>query len=120
MIISGIVLHGICYDFFFVTGQIYVEQKAGPSIRAQAQGFLVLATQGFGMLIRAQIMGLLKNEIVTGEGAERLLNWKEFWVIPAVTAFVIMIIFLILFKDDSKATVTEEDVAKAAGTEELI
>lgn len=120
MIISGIVLHGICYDFFFVTGQIYVEQKAGPSIRAQAQGFLVLATQGFGMLIGAQIMGLLKNEIVTGEGAERLLNWKEFWVIPAVTAFVIMIIFLILFKDDSKATVTEEDVAKAAGTEKLI
>ncbi|WP_145104001.1 nucleoside permease [Gimesia panareensis] len=122
MIIFGIVLHGICYDFFFVTGQIYVEQKAGPSIRAQAQGFLVLATQGFGMLIGAQLMGLLKNNIVTGAGAERLLTWKEFWIIPTVTALVIMILFFLLFKESPEASedVSEEDVAKAASTEDLI
>ncbi|WP_339733735.1 nucleoside permease [uncultured Gimesia sp.] len=122
MIIFGIVLHGICYDFFFVTGQIYVEQKAGPAIRAQAQGFLVLATQGFGMLIGAQVSGLLFNKIVTGEGAAKLQTWKEFWIIPAVAAFVIMVIFFILFKDDPKKAegVSEEDVAKAAGTEEMV
>ncbi|WP_417382055.1 MFS transporter [Gimesia sp.] len=120
MIIFGIILHGICYDFFFVTGQIYVDQKAGPAIRAQAQGFLVFATQGIGMLVGAQISGNLINRIVVGEGAAKLENWKEFWIIPTVAAFVIMIIFLFLFKDDPKKEITEEDVAKAAGTEEMV
>lgn len=122
MIITGILLHGICYDFFFVTGQIYVDQKAGPSIRAQAQGFLVLATQGIGMLVGALISGNLINAIVTGEGAAKLQTWKEFWILPAGAAFVIMILFLILFKDSPKATseISEEDVAKAAGNEEMV
>lgn len=121
MIMSGVVLHGICYDFFFVTGQIYVDQTAGPSIRAQAQGFLVLATQGIGMLVGAQISGWLFNRIVTGEGAARLQTWQTFWIYPAVAAFVIMIIFMLLFKDDPKSSeVSEEDVAKAASTEEMV
>lgn len=122
MIISGILLHGICYDFFFVTGQIYVDQKAGAAIRAQAQGFLVLATQGVGMLFGALISGKLFNAIVTGEGAEKLKNWQDFWVYPTVAAFVIMVVFMILFKDDPKGAgeVSEEDVAKAASNEEMV
>ncbi|MDF1742347.1 MAG: nucleoside permease [Gimesia sp.] len=122
MIISGIVLHGICYDFFFVTGQIYVDQAAGPAIRAQAQGFLVLATQGFGMLVGAQISGWLFNRIVTGEGAASLPTWQTFWIYPAVAAFVIMVIFMLLFKDDSRGSqeISEEDVAKAASNEEMV
>ncbi|QDT99647.1 nucleoside permease [Gimesia aquarii] len=122
MIIAGILLHGICYDFFFVTGQIYVDQKAGPAIRAQAQGFLVLATQGVGMLVGALISGNLINAIVTGEGAAKLETWKDFWIYPTVAAFVIMVIFMILFKDDPKgaSNVSEEDVAKAASTEEMV
>ncbi|MEQ8855148.1 nucleoside permease [Gimesia sp.] len=122
MIVIGILLHGICYDFFFVTGQIYVDQKAGPSIRAQAQGFLVFATQGVGMLLGALISGNLINTIVTGEGAAKLQNWKEFWIIPTVAALVIMVLFFLLFKDSPQAPqeVSEEDVAKAAGAEEMV
>lgn len=61
LVIGGIVLHGMCYDFFFVTGFIYVDKKANPKIRGQAQGLLVLVTQGVGMLIGAQAIGHLVN-----------------------------------------------------------
>ncbi|MDX1482715.1 MAG: MFS transporter, partial [Woeseiaceae bacterium] len=61
MVAGGILLHGICYDFFFVTGQIYVDKKSTPAVRGQAQGFLVLVTYGVGMFIGAQIAGLLFN-----------------------------------------------------------
>lgn len=65
MIILGIVIHGICYDFFFVTGQIYTDQVAPNSIRAQAQGLLVLFTLGLGMLIGAQIAGIVEARYTT-------------------------------------------------------
>lgn len=121
MIFCGVILHGICYDFFFVTGQIYVDQKSTASIRAQAQGFLVLATQGVGMFVGAQISGWLYADVISGKGAARLETWERFWTYPTAAAFVIMIFFLLLFKDDTKTeAVTEEDVAKAAGAEEMV
>ena len=99
MIIAGIVLHGICYDFFFVTGFIYTDKKAGPAIRAQAQGFLVLVTQGLGMLIGAQVSGVLFNRIVIGEGQVLMKNWQQFWFIPAAAAAIVAVIFFLLFRD---------------------
>ena len=66
MILGGILLHGICYDFFFVTGQIYVDKKSAPGIRGQAQGFLVLVTYGVGMLIGAQVAGNVFNSFLAG------------------------------------------------------
>jgi MFS family permease len=99
MAIIGIVLHGVCYDFFFVTGQIYVDKRATPQIRGQAQGFLVLVTQGIGMLIGAQVVG----RIVAANTVGTAIDWQTVWKIPCIAAAVIMVIFFALFRDDSKA-----------------
>jgi len=114
----GILLHGICYDFFFVTGMVYVEKKAPPQIRAQAQGFLVQMTLGVGMFIGMLVMGpVLFNVMVDGlEGQERMDAYKNFWLVPAAFAFVVMIAFALFFKDDGKVAariVDEQDIAEA-------
>jgi hypothetical protein len=101
MVVFGILLHGICYDFFFVTGFIYTDKKAGPEIRAQAQGFLVLVTQGLGMLVGAQLGGNFFNVTVKGEGPALMASWQKFWMVPAIAAFVIAVVFALLFRDDS-------------------
>ncbi|MCC5823926.1 MAG: nucleoside permease [Phycisphaerales bacterium] len=96
MVLGGIILHGICYDFFFVTGQIYVDGKAGAKIRSQAQGFYVLITQGLGMLIGAQVASRLvarHTDEVAG------VDWKTVWMYPAVFALAVLIVFVLLFKD---------------------
>ena len=100
MIMFGIVLHGICYDFFFVTGQIYVDKKATPEIRGQAQGLLVLITLGLGMLIGAQVSGWLNNWFKAGADQLSTAAWQSFWWVPAAFAAVIMLFFMFTFKDD--------------------
>jgi len=99
MIMFGIILHGICYDFFFVAGQIYVDKKAVPAIRGQAQGFLVLMTYGVGMLIGAQISGWLFNSIVIDSGAQAMQQWQNFWFAPAAFAGLVLIFFILFFKE---------------------
>lgn len=99
MIILGILLHGICYDFFFVTGQIYVDKKSTPGIRGQAQGMLVLVTYGVGMLIGAQVAGNVFNAFLGGADALTLVQWRQFWFIPAAFAAVVMVGFGMLFYD---------------------
>lgn len=99
MIITGIALHGICYDFFFVTGQIYVDKKSTPEVRGQAQGLIVLITYGVGMLIGAQLAGQLYNSFLGTADALTLNQWHDFWWIPAIFAAVVMIIFVIFFDD---------------------
>lgn len=100
MIIGGIVLHGICYDFFFVTGQIYTEQTAPKHVRAQAQGFLVLVTQGVGMLIGNQVFARLVARYTAEDGS---VAWQTVWAIPAAFAFVVLVVFVLLFKNGKKA-----------------
>ena len=103
LVIAGIVLHGICYDFFFVTGQIYVDKKAPATIRSQAQGFLVLVTQGLGMFIGAQAMGAIE---VAQTGAAGDIAWRNLWIIPCAAAGVIAVLFFLLFREDRKVTDT--------------
>lgn len=96
LIMFGILLHGICYDFFFVTGQIFVDQKSSDDIRGQAQGFLVLLTYGVGMLVGAQVSGWIFNRIVPDPTV--LASWQTFWILPAAFASAVMIYFTLNFK----------------------
>ncbi len=100
MIITGIALHGICYDFFFVTGQIYVDKKADKKIKGQAQGLIVLATYGVGMLVGTQVAGYIFNLYIGDQAQMSLEHWKAFWRIPAMFALAVMIFFLIFFRDE--------------------
>ena len=95
MLISGIVLHGICYDFFFVTGQIYTDKLAGEKFKSSAQGMITLATYGVGMLIGSLISGPIVDNYATSTGH----NWGAIWLIPAGIALVVLLLFLLLFKD---------------------
>jgi nucleoside transporter len=111
MILSGIALHGICYDFFFVAGQIYVDLKSNDKIRGQAQGLIVLITYGVGMLIGAQLAGTTYNMFLGDQEALTLAQWHDFWWIPSIFAAVVMIFFILTFKDkDAEEQVTEEEI----------
>ena len=98
MILIGILLHGVCYDFFFVTGQIYVDKKSTPAVRGQAQGFLVLVTYGIGMLIGAQVAGNVYNRFLDGAAHLTLERWPSFWMLPAGFAVVVLLFFAALFR----------------------
>lgn len=99
MLIIGIALHGICYDFFFVSGQIYTNSKAGEKYKSAAQGLITLATYGIGMLIGFAVAGWITDNYKTAEGA---INWLMVWIIPAGIAFAVFLIFAVLFKDKDK------------------
>lgn len=97
MLLFGILLHGICYDFFFVSGQIYTDFKAGETYKSTAQGLITLATYGVGMLIGFRFAGWLTDQYVTDTGH----LWKEIWVQPAIFSFIVLTLFLIFFKNET-------------------
>jgi len=94
MLIIGIALHGICYDFFFVTGQIYTNSKAGARYRSSAQGMITLATYGLGMLVGFSVAGYITDIFTTGQTH----GWPSIWLFPAAFAGVVAVIFLVAFK----------------------
>tara|TARA_B100000963_G_scaffold296891_1_gene268148 strand:+ start:11121 stop:12332 length:1212 start_codon:yes stop_codon:yes gene_type:complete len=97
MLIFGIVLHGVCYDFFFVSGQIYTDFKAGEKYKSTAQGLITLATYGVGMLIGFRFAGWLTDQYITDSGH----LWKNIWFQPAIFSFVVLTLFLFLFKNET-------------------
>ncbi len=97
MLIIGIALHGICYDFFFVSGQIYTDSKAGEKIKSAAQGLITLATYGVGMLIGFWVAGKISDQYLIAENTH---SWQEIWLFPAIFAIVVFIIFAIFFKNE--------------------
>jgi len=102
LIAIGIMLHGVCYDFFFVTGQIYVDKKSTPAVRGQAQGFLVLVTYGVGMLIGAQVAGNVYNRLLGGAASLTLARWPSFWVLPAGFAAAVLVFFAVSFRPGAR------------------
>ncbi len=102
MLIIGIALHGICYDFFFVSGQIYTNSKAGVQYKSAAQGLITLATYGIGMLIGFEVAGMITDTYKLSDGA---FDWKMIWIIPAGIAAVVFLLFSLFFNDKEKVEV---------------
>jgi nucleoside transporter len=102
----AIVLHGVCYDFFFVTGQIYTDNKAGEKIKSSAQGLITLATYGIGMGIGSKLSGLVLDKYTTkgidvATGLEIAThNWTSVWMVPAAIAAVVLVLFVVFFREE--------------------
>jgi nucleoside transporter len=107
MLFAGILLHGVCFDFFFVTGQIYTDSKAGIRIQSQAQGMITMATYGIGMWIGTLLSGYVKQYFTS----DNISQWKMIWLVPSVIAFGVLILFSILFRDNQKTAAHAEAVA---------
>ena len=101
MLYAGIILHGICYDFFFVTGQIYTDQKAGENVRSSAQGLITLATYGVGMYIGFYVAGMIVDQNAIDAGH----NWNKIWIFPCIFAAGISLMFFVFFREKAKAKI---------------
>lgn len=99
MLFAAIILHGVCYDFFFVSGQIYTDMKAGPTIKSQAQGLITLATYGIGMGIGSKLAGIVTDNYTNLEGVK---DWTCIWMVPAGISVVVLFLFLLFFKDNTR------------------
>ena len=97
MLILGIALHGVCYDFFFVSGQIYTDTKAGKKYKSAAQGLITLATYGVGMLIGFWIAGQITDSLTMEDGGHA---WESIWIYPAAFAAVVFVLFALIFKNE--------------------
>ncbi len=108
MLYIGILMHGMCYDFFFVMGQMYVDQRAPAAIRATAQGFIAFVTLGLGMFVGSWLSGVVAGHYVVGKGHD----WRMIWLVPAIFAGIVLFFFAILFRSKEQPPV---DMAEEIG-----
>ncbi|HXM95620.1 MAG TPA: nucleoside permease [Candidatus Dormibacteraeota bacterium] len=104
MLYVGIILHGICYDFFFVTGQVYVDQKASPALRAAAQGLITFITYGIGMFIGSWICGRVVDLYVRSSPTGAAIHdWRSIWMVPAAGSAFVLLLFWAGFRNEQRA-----------------
>jgi nucleoside transporter len=113
MLFAGILLHGICYDFFFVTGQIYIDRKAAPELRAAAQGLITFLTYGAGMFVGSWLSGAVVEHYKLGVDRH---DWRAIWLVPAALSVGILLLFLATFSDRTNSGALE---SSARGMETL-
>ena len=101
----AILLHGVCYDFFFVTGQIYTDNKAGEKIKNSAQGLITFATYGVGMGIGSFLSGKVLTAYSSDVNGTITHNWTGVWMVPAYIAAAVLVLFILFFKDNTRNTV---------------
>jgi MFS family permease len=106
-------LHGICYDFFFMTGQLYTDQEASSDLRGTAQGLITFLTYGVGMFAGSLLSGGAVDFFTKNVGGSLVRNWAGFWLSSALSAFAILIFVLIGFKSHDKVR-TKQDQLTAA------
>lgn len=100
MLYAAILLHGVCFDFFFVSGMIYTDKKAGDKIKSQAQGLITLATYGIGMFIGSEVSGYVKDKYTAADPSGAMLtNWMNVWLVPSGIAAAALVFLLLFFKD---------------------
>ena len=108
-IVGALLLQGLCWDFFFTAGDIYIDKKANPEIKAQAQGLRFIVSNGIGLFMAASVCGFINNKIVTEKTMpEAAVQWQEFWIYPAVVAAIVAIGFWIFF-NDKDVLITKEN-----------
>lgn len=97
LLIVGIALHGVCYDFFFVSGQIFIDSKAGKDVKSAAQGLITLATYGVGMLAGFWLAGRVTDMYSVNE----VHDWRSIWLLPAGVAALVFVVFALSFKNEN-------------------
>ena len=111
MLYGGIILHGICYDFFFVTGQIYVDERAPESIKNAAQGLITFATYGVGMFIGSVLSVVVAENYTVAESS---YLWDYIWLVTAILSAMVLVLFTIFFKEKKVQTSSAKIKSEAA------
>jgi MFS family permease len=114
----GILLHGICYDFFFVTGQIYIDRKASHALRAAAQGLITFITYGAGMFVGSWLSGaVVERYSTTSATGATVHSWQSIWIVAASASAAVLVLFLVTFTDKESSPVTASESAGATPIE---
>jgi nucleoside transporter len=111
MFYLAILLHGVCFDFFFVTGQLYTDQEAPPHLRSTAQGFITVVTYGFGMLVGSVLSGYALDYFSTNAGGPIVRNWSAFWLSSATMSAAIGLLVLFFFRSPARIRAKARDAA---------
>jgi nucleoside transporter len=106
MFYLAILLHGVCYDFFFMTGQLYTDMQAPPNLRASAQGLIIFLTYGVGMFIGSMLSGVTLDYYSKTVGDVLTHDWQSFWISSSLGAFAILLMVGLLFRSNAKVQTT--------------